>query len=160
MKPEIASPAELPRRDFLKAAGIAGAGAVSATLVPMPAEATPESVMAAVKKIIGDKPIKEERVTLQMAEIAETGGTVPVSIEVASPMTAEDHIKALHIFADENPLPDVANYYFTPKSGKAALSIRVRLAQTQSVVAVAETSKGEALIGRRKIKVTIGGCGG
>ena len=159
MKTEIVRPAALPRRDFLKMAG-AGTGAALLTLVPMKAEATPESVAQAINKLIGDKTPKEERVALVMAEIAETGGTVPLGITVDAPMAADDYIKAVHVFADGNPLPDVASYYFSPKSGKVAISLRVRLAKSQAVVAVAETSKGETYIGRSKIKVTIGGCGG
>ena len=159
MKAEIVSPAALPRRDFLKVAGV-GTGAALLTLVPMRAEATPERVMQSIDKLIGGKTPKEERISLVMAEIAETGGTVPVAITVDAPMTADNHVKALHVFADGNPLPDVASYYFSPKSGKVAISLRVRLAKSQAVVAVAETSKGETYIGRAKIKVTIGGCGG
>ena len=159
MESEIVSPAGTPRRDFLKMAG-AGAGAVALSLVPLRAEATPESVMAAIGKLIGEKAVKEGRMKMVLAEIAENGGTVPFSVSVDSPMTAADHVKALHIFADGNPSPDVASYFFGPHNGKAGVSIRLRLAKSQAVVAVAEMNNGDVFIGRRKIKVTIGGCGG
>lgn len=159
MKSEIVSPAVFPRRDFLKMAG-AGVGALSLSLVPMKAEATPESVMKAVGKLIGDKAPKEGRISMVLAEIAENGGTVPVSVMAESPMTADDYVTAMHVFADGNPFPDVASYHFGPHNGKAAVSIRLRLARSQAVVAVAEMSNGAVYIGRKKIKVTIGGCGG
>ena len=99
-------------------------------------------------------------ITLTAPEIAENGNVVPLTATVESPMTDEDYVKTLHIFSEGNPLPFVASYYFTPACGKAQISTRMRMATTQNVVAVAETSKGEVLMGKVEVKVTIGGCGG
>jgi len=147
----------LSRRHFLAASGV---GAVAFTALPFDAAATPENVNDAIKMAIGDKPLLEERISMVLPEIAENGGTVPLKVSVDSPMSADDHVTALYIFADGNPLPEVADYYFGPYNGKAELSIRIRLMKTQKVVAVAETSTGQALVARKEIKVTIGGCGG
>ena len=95
-----------------------------------------------------------------MTEIAENGGTVPLKVSVDSPMSEEDHVQAIHVFADGNPFPEVASYFMGPHNGKAYLSIRLRLLKTQNVIAVAEMSNGEVYLGRKNIKVTIGGCGG
>lgn len=145
------------RREFLS---MAGASAVVLTMVPFAAEATPESVVQAMEKVIGNKAPKEGRVSIVLPAIAENGGVVPLGVAVDSPMTPDDFVKSVHIFADGNPLPEVANYHFGPHNGKAEFSIRIRLAKTQKIVAVAEMSSGEVFMARREVKVTIGGCGG
>ncbi|HEY9080928.1 thiosulfate oxidation carrier protein SoxY [Magnetovibrio sp.] len=146
------------RRDVLT---ITGAGACALALAPLAAHATPQSVQAEIDKVSAGKAPKDDaRVMLTLPEIAENGGTVPLTVNVESPMTDADHIKAVHIYADGNPLPDVASYFVGPSNGKAELSMRIRLSTSQNVVAVAETSTGEVLVGRKHVKVTLGGCGG
>jgi len=85
---------------------------------------------------------------------------VPFTLAVDSPMTDASHVKAVHVFASGNPQVGVASYNFTPASGKASVSSRMRLARTQDVVVVAELSDGKFLLAKRNVKVTIGGCGG
>ena len=114
----------------------------------------------AVKALIGDAKPAEGKVSLEMPEIAENGNTVPFGISVESPMTDKDYVKAVHVFAAKNPNPNVATFHFTPSSGKASATSRMRLASTQDVVAIAEMSDGKFYIGKRTVKVTIGGCGG
>ena len=114
----------------------------------------------ALKKILGDAKPVDGRMLLDLPEIAESGNTVPYAVSVESPMTEKDHVKALHILAAGNPQPGVASFALTPASGKAHVASRLRLARTQEVVAVAELSDGRFLVGRRLVKVTIGGCGG
>ena len=149
------------RRTFVILATGAAAGAVMAR--PGTARAaTSEEVEKAVRKAIGDKNAKSGKgvVELEVPQIAENGNTVPIGVRVDSPMTAEDHVTAVHIFALGNPSPDVVSFRFTPQSGRAEAATRMRLAKTQNVVAIAETSKGEAYRTEAEIKVTIGGCGG
>jgi sulfur-oxidizing protein SoxY len=131
-----------------------------AALAPHLAMAKPEDVAAAIKKLYGDKKIADGKVKIEMPQIAENGNVVPMTVTVESPMTDADYIKAVHVFAEGNPIPSVATFYFTPMSGKAVASTRIRMATTQNIVAVAETSKGELLTGKTEVKVTIGGCGG
>lgn len=145
------------RRDFLKAGSTT---ALILTALPLSAEATPENAKAAIEKIIGSTVQKEGRINIVLAEIAENGGTVPLKVSVDSPMTVEDHVQAVHVFTDGNPLPEVASYFFGPHNGKAYMSIRLRLLKTQNVIAVAQMSTGESFVARKNIKVTIGGCGG
>src|SRR5690606_30934211 len=102
----------------------------------------------------------EGKLMLKLPEIAENGNTVPFSISVDSPMTEDDYVKAVHVISTGNPQPMVATFHFTPQSGKAAVSSRMRLAKTQDVVSVAELSDGKFAIARKEVKVTIGGCGG
>ena len=109
---------------------------------------------------MGDAKPTEGKLVLDLPEIAENGNTVPFTLSVESPMTEQDHVKAMHIFASGNPQLDVATFQFTPASGKAMVASRMRLAKTQDIIAVAELSDGKFLLSKRTVKVTIGGCGG
>lgn len=100
------------------------------------------------------------RVKLSVPEIAENGNTVPLEVSVESPMTADDHVESLLVLAAGNPNPGVASFHFTPLSGRAEASTRIRLAETQDVVAVARMSDGSYHMDRKEVRVTIGGCGG
>ncbi len=130
------------------------------TLVPRTVLASPEDVKMAIEERIGDKAAKEGRINLELPQIAGEGNTVPIAFEVDSPMTESDYVKAVHVFAEQNPLPNVASFYFTPRSGKAWVSTRMRLLKTQNVVAVAEMSDGSVYVASTEVKVTLGGCGG
>ena len=114
----------------------------------------------AIEKVIGSAAPKDGRISIILPEIAENGGVVPLKINVDSPMNQQDFVKSVHIFADGNPLPEVANYHLSPHNGKAEFSLRIRLAKTQKIIAVAEMNDGQVFIARREIKVTLGGCGG
>ena len=118
------------------------------------------STAEAVAKLTGGGSLTEGRIKLDVPEIAENGNTVPIKFSVESPMSDADHVKSVHLFAEDNPLPNVASFHFTPASGKAAASTRMRLAMTQNVIAVAEMSDGSLYTAKKEIKVTIGGCGG
>ncbi len=147
----------LTRRAALKS----GTLAVLASLIgSRMAFADANAVAAEIKKLYGDKPMAEGKVKLDVPEIAENGMVVPINIEVDSPMTDADYVKSVHVFADGNPLPGVVTYSFTPACGKAAASTRMRLAQTQNIVCIAEMSDGSLHTAKANVKVTIGGCGG
>lgn len=152
------TPLLLDRRAF--AAGAAAMALVAGTAGRLGAQATEPVWQQTLRSLVGDaKPI-EGKVTLELPEIAENGNTVPLTVSVESPMTATDYVKAIHVLATENPQPGVATFRFSPLSGKASAASRMRLARTQEVIALAELSDGKFLIGRRTVKVTIGGCGG
>jgi sulfur-oxidizing protein SoxY len=142
--------------------GGAGALAVAglAALGARPARAAAADSEAAIKKLVGNAPIKDGKITLKLPQIAENGNTVPFSVVVDSPMTEKEHVKAIHVFADGNPSPGVASFTLTPRSGKAEISMRMRLAQTQDIRAIAVMSDGQVFMAKQEIKVTIGGCGG
>ena len=117
-------------------------------------------VKAAIAELFGGRQAMEGKVSLDLPEIAENGNTVPVEVSVESPMTANDYVKSVHLFADGNPFPEVATFHFTAKSGRAQAATRMRLAKTQNVLAVAELSDGSIYMASKEVKVTIGGCGG
>ena len=147
----------LSRRDVMR---LAAAGAVALVAVPSAATATPDKVAAEIKKLFGDKKLLAGKIKLDLPSIAENGLVVPLNFEVESPMTDKDHVKSVHFFAEGNPSIGVASYQFTPMMPKAAAAIRIRLAKTQKIVAVAEMSNGEVYTVSKEVKVTIGGCGG
>lgn len=152
---------EISRRQaLLLAAGATMVVAGGVVLKAGTAYADKAGVDAAVKKLIGDASVTEGKITLELPQIAENGNTVPVGVSVESPMTSDNYVKAVHLFADGNPAPDVASLYFTPMSGQATAATRMRLAGTQNVVAVAEMSDGSVFRASKEVKVTIGGCGG
>ena len=157
---QINTPQDPERRSLLIGLGVGGLAVVGMTLVPRAVLANPEDVMMAIEQRIGDKATMDGRISLELPQIAENGNTVPIAFEVDSPMTEGDYVKAVHIFAEQNPLPDVASFYFTPRSGKARASTRMRMLKTQNIVAVAEMSDGSVYMTKTEVKVTIGGCGG
>ncbi|OYW62671.1 MAG: thiosulfate oxidation carrier protein SoxY [Bosea sp. 12-68-7] len=149
--------AGLTRRSTLTAGALA---AFASLLGSRLAFADDKMVMAEIKKLYGDKSLAEGKIKLDVPEIAENGLVVPVNVEVESPMTEADYVKAVHIYADGNPQPGIVSYSFTPACGKASAATRMRLAQTQNIVCVAEMSNGALHMAKANVKVTIGGCGG
>ena len=148
------------RRDVVRFAGMGLIAAAAVPLMPGRAWANAEDVSAIIAQRYGGAEPKQGRIDLVLPEIAENGNTVPVSVRVDSPMAADDYVKSVSLFAEGNPLPEVATFRFTPRSGIAEASTRMRLAGTQNVVAVAEMSDGSVYMAKKEVKVTIGGCGG
>ena len=137
------------------------AGGVAISLLPRPASAQLAApTQAAIDRIRGNRTPEEGRVTLRLPPIAENGNTVPLTVSVESPMTAADHVKTIYVFAEKHPTPDGAIFHLTPAMGRASADTRIRLGQTQDVVAIAEMNDGKLFMTRAEVKVTIGGCGG
>lgn len=149
---------QMNRRQALKAAG---AGVVALGFAST-AHATPDETAKALSKATGGAHAMagSAKVTIKMPEIAENGATVPLTVSVDSPMTAADHVKHIHVFAEGNPSPEVISFNLTPANGKAEVSSRMRLAKTQNVVVAAVMSDGSVHTNSKEVKVTIGGCGG
>lgn len=156
----MTSPMQLTRRQVLSGVCAGAALAAATGLLSGQALATPDETAAAIKKLTGGGAAGEGRIKLTVPAIAENGNTVPISVAVDSPMTDADYVKAVHVMADGNPAPEVASFTFTPMSGKAEVALRLRLAQTQNIVAVAQMSNGQFFTAKAECKVTIGGCGG
>lgn len=97
---------------------------------------------------------------LTVPQLHENGNLVPLSISVDSPMTDRDYVESVAVFADNNPNPEVIVFNFTPLSGAAAATTRMRLARSQNVIAVAKTSTGAVFIDRHAVEVTVGSCSG
>ena len=139
----------------------AGAAALAAAGFDAPAAladaaATEKSLM----EFTGGKKPETGKITLNTPEIAENGNTVPISVSVNSPMTDKNYVQAVMLLADGNPNPGVITFHFTPMSGQASATTRMRLAKTQNVLAIAKMSDGSVYMDKKQVKVTIGGCGG
>ncbi len=154
------TPPALSRRAALSAAGTGALAAAGLTLLPRAAAASPEAAAALLGKWTSGAAPTEGKVTVDAPEIAENGNTVPITVSVDHPMTADSYIRSIHVVATGNPAPEVASFHFGPKAAQAYAKFRVRLAKTQEVRAVAVDNKGNAYGGGKDIKVTIGGCGG
>jgi sulfur-oxidizing protein SoxY len=146
----------LSRRDAL----MLGAGTAALAFAGSPALATVPEADAEIAKFTGGKAPEAGKIAVELPEIAENGNTVPLSIVVDSPMTAENHVSDILVVVDGNPRPGLASFHFTPLSGRAEAVTRIRLAATQNVIVVAKTSDGKFYTARKEVKVTIGGCGG
>ena len=139
-----------------------GAGGAALTVFGWSGRAQADAKAAAeqIAKFTGGKTATQGKISIELPEIAENGNTVPLSVAVDAPMTTDNYVSEVMVVAEGNPNPGVATFHFSPMSGKAEASTRIRLATTQNIVVVAKTSKGEYYTGQKLVKVTIGGCGG
>ena len=151
----------LPIRPSL-AAGFSSAFA-SFLLLPLlrvrPATAAlPEKLAPLIREVAGDTVPKPGRVKLTLPPLAESGNSVSLKVQVESPMTAKDYVKSMHIFSEKNPRPVIARFHLNPRSGKAEISTRIRLAGSQQVVALASMSDGSCWVGTAEVIVTAAAC--
>ena len=139
---------DLTRRNAL-AFGSAAFAAYGLGLVPAFASLTDDEIA----KITGGADAVPGDLSISAPEIAENGNTVP--IEISAPGAV-----MVAIFADGNPVPNVATFNFGPLNPTRTAATRIRLAKTQNVVAVAKMEDGSFQKAAAEVKVTIGGCGG
>ncbi|GMO31027.1 SoxY-related AACIE arm protein [Bradyrhizobium sp. TM233] len=123
-----------------------------------PLHATPAMLNTAIRNVVGEAPIRTGRVKLDIPPLVENGNTVPMTVSVASPMTADDHVKSIHVFNEKNPQPNIGNFYLNPSSGRAQVSTRIRLADTQKVVAIARLSDDTFWQVAVDVVVTLAAC--
>jgi sulfur-oxidizing protein SoxY len=147
------------RQALLGGAGFAALAGAGVSL-PTPARAAANGYEDEIAAFTGGAEPEMGRVALDVPEIAENGNTVPMAVMVESPMTADDYVEAVLVLASENPNAGVATFHFSPKSGRAEANTRIRLMETQDVIAVAKMSDGSYYMDRKEVRVTIGGCGG
>ena len=143
------------RREFLQVAG--GIGLVAA-LRPRPVEATPAAMQDAIRRVVGSATISPGRVKLEVPPLSENGNAVPLTVSLESPMTEADHVRALHVFTEKNPQPDVASFRFGPRAGRARGSPRIRRADTQTLHPVAELHDGSFWSASATVVVTLAAC--
>jgi sulfur-oxidizing protein SoxY len=138
---------------------LAGGALALVGLRPLAArEADRMTYQEALRAITGGREPSDGRVTLELPKIAETGNSVPLTVRVASPMTADDHVLRIHLLTMGNPRPNVASFHLGPRAGCAEVSTRVKLSRTQQVVALAEMSDGSLWRDQASIVVTLGAC--
>jgi sulfur-oxidizing protein SoxY len=142
------------RRRFLSLAG----AAVSGFVTIRPAQATPAMLASAIRNVVGSAVIKFGKVKLDMPPLVENGNTVPMTISVMSPMTPDDYVRSIHVFNEKNPQPNMGNFYLGPWCGRAQVSTRVRLADSQKIVAIAQLSDGTFWQTSVDVVVTLAAC--
>ena len=136
---------------------LAAAGIGVARLV-RPAAATPAAMEEAIRALVGEATVEHGKVKLELPPIVENGNTVPLTVTVDSPMSEADHVTGIHIFNETYPQPYVAGFDLGPRTGKAAVSTRIRLADSQQVVAIARLSDGSFWSDSADVIVTLAAC--
>ena len=122
------------------------------------ASATPAAMVAATQAFTGGLTPQVGRVVLVLPPLVENGNAVPVTVTVDSPMTKDDHVTTLALFNERNPLPDIAQFTFGPRSGTARVSTRIRLGETQNIIAIARMNDGSFWSSSVEVIVTLPAC--
>ena len=146
------------RRQFM----VIAAGTAAVSVVPVlrsdPASATPEMLATAIREVVGGNVVRAGKVKLEVPPLVENGNTVPLTVSVASPMTEGDHVASIHVFNEKNPQPNVGNFFLGVRSGRAQVSTRIRLADSQKITAIAKLSDGSFWSATADVVVTLAAC--
>jgi sulfur-oxidizing protein SoxY len=127
-------------------------------LLPGGAGASPEAMAEAIRGFTDGAEVRPGRVAMDISPLVENGNTVPLSVIVDSPMTEEDHVRAIAVFNERNPQPHVITVRLGPRSGRAILATHIRLATSQTLLAVAQLSDGSFWSDRAQVVVTLAAC--
>ena len=146
------------RRKFLGLAGSAAMMGAVPLVTVRPAEATPAMLASAIRNVVGTAVVQTGRVKIDVPPLVENGNTVPMTVSVTSPMTESDYVKSIHVFNEKNPLPNVGNFHIGPWVGRAQVATRIRLADSQKVVAIAHMSDGSFWSASTDVIVTLAAC--
>jgi len=150
---------KLTRRQALAAGGGVALALAVQGLVQGAARASPTDAKKMLADLTGGAPLKKGRVHVTLPKITDKGPFTRITVSVDSPMNDDDFVRAVHLVAERNTVPEVASFFFTPMNGKAELTTRIRLRKTQIIVAAAEMSDGTVYIGKGRTKVSKGGGG-
>jgi sulfur-oxidizing protein SoxY len=151
-------PPHTSRRRFLGFAGSAAVLGAIPIVTVRPAEATPAMLASAIQQVTGGAAVKTGKVKLDIPPLVENGNTVPMTVSVNHPMAPEDHVRSIHIFNEKNPQPKIANFHLGPHNGRAQVSTRIRLADSQKIVAIARLSDGSFWSVSVDVVVTLAAC--
>ena len=146
------------RRQFLVLACGALATGANAQLTPNIAALRKAALDEAVRKVVGDATLRPGRVRLDLPPLIENGNSVPLTVTVDSPMSAADHVRAIHVFTEKNPQPNVITAWLGPRAGRASIATRARIADTGTVIAVAQLSDGSFWSDSVNVVVTLSAC--
>jgi sulfur-oxidizing protein SoxY len=149
---------QLSRRNWLKSIQNLSVLALGAWFSPLTVLAKKEDAMQAIQDITGGKPIINGKVNLVIPPLVENGNLVVLKLSVDSPMTANNYVKSIFVIAEGNPLPNIFTVHLTPRSGTANITTRVRLADSQTVWAIAQMSDGSFYQGSAETLVTLSTC--
>jgi sulfur-oxidizing protein SoxY len=151
-------PENSTRRKFLGLAGSAAVLGAVPVVTLRPAQATPAMTAAAIRNVVGTAVVHTGKVKLDLPPLVENGNTVPMTVSVVSAMTPDDYVKSIHVFNEKNPQPNIGNFYLGPHAGRAQISTRVRLADSQKITAIAHLSDGSFWSTSVDVVVTLAAC--
>lgn len=137
------------RRRFLITAGLV------LPAIWAPSYATPAEVEAAIRAAIGDTKLQPQRLKLDVPELVENGNAVSLTAGIEA---LPSEVRAIHVFATGNPLPNVASFRFGPRSGRPRIATRIRLATSQTVIAIAQMTDGQCFTDSVDLLVTLAAC--
>ncbi len=149
---------ESTRRQFLGLAGSAAVIGAVPIVTQRPAEATPAMLASAIRNVVGEAEVRAGKVKLDVPPLVENGNTVPMTVTVSNPMTPDDYVRSIHVFNEKNPQPNIGNFYLGPRAGRAQVSTRIRLADSQKIVAIARLSDGSFWSASVDVVVTLAAC--
>lgn len=104
------------------------------------------------------RPVRQERVLIEVSPLVDNGNVVPLAIQVQSAMQGEDRVKSLRLYSEKNPQPRVATFHFSDYAPQARVATRIRLNGGQKLVAIAEMQDGRLFAGVAEVVVTISAC--
>jgi sulfur-oxidizing protein SoxY len=145
------------RRDILRTGAATGA-ALATLLLVRPVLAKPADMQAAIRAFTGTAPISNGKVELVLPALVENGNSVPLTVNVAHWMEPNDYVKTIAIFNEKNPQPNVAIFHLTPRAGRATVSTRIRLGDSQKITAIAQLSDGSFWSDDAEVIVTLPAC--
>jgi sulfur-oxidizing protein SoxY len=151
--PDLPAP-PLTRRVFFRTVALAAAAAWPCA----GAYAATEEMRQAIRAVLGEAEARPGKVRLDIPALVENGNAVPLTVSVESPMSETDHVKAIHVFNEKNPQPHVISLALGPRAGRAQVATRIKLADSQLVIAIAETSDGSFWQGSADVIVTLAAC--
>ncbi|WP_375414605.1 SoxY-related AACIE arm protein [uncultured Bradyrhizobium sp.] len=151
-------PNDSSRRRFLAMTGSAAVLGATPLVTLRPAGATPSALATAIRDVVGSAAMRAGKVKLEVPPLVENGNTVPLLVSVSSPMTPDDHVKSIHVFNEKNPQPNVGNFVLGANAGRAQVSTRIRLADSQKIVAIAKLSDGSFWSASVEVVVTLAAC--
>ena len=111
-----------------------------------------------MRKVVGDAPPRRGKVKLDLPPLIDNGNAVPLSVTVESAMTPADHVRVIHVFTEKNPQPYVISAYLGPRAGRAWFATRARIADTGTVIAIAQMSDGSFWSDSVSVVVTLSAC--
>lgn len=152
------------RRTFLHAGLAAGTVAVAvgagllaprAVLAAWPKAAfEAKSLDEAMKALMGSTSAADSAdITVEAPDIAENGAVVSVTVK-----TSIANAESISILVPDNTSPLAASYLLASNT-EGFVTGRIKMRKTSDVIAVVKAG-GKLHTGKKRVKVTLGGCGG
>ncbi len=158
MKPDKIMEYRLSRRSVL---AMGGCAVLMAIFGSFPASASPKEAKARLAELTAGAKLQKGRIHINLPKLTQDGKRTRINVSVDSPDAESDYVKAVHILAERNTVPDIASYRFSPLSGICDFTTRIRVAKSQTIIVAAQMNDGSVYIAKARCKVArgAGGCG-